>query len=141
MNTNAPSRVATTPKVLTFSLWLVQVLLAAAFAMAGIMKTTMPMAQLAQKLAWTGTVPPLLVRFIGGCELAGALGLIVPAILRIKPILTPLAAAGLLLVMALATAFHISRGQYGALPITVFFGLLAAFVAWGRLHPAPIQPR
>jgi len=141
MNTNAVSREATTPKVATFSLWLVQVLLAVAFGMAGIMKSTMPIAQLSQKLAWTGALPPVLVRFIGSCELAGAIGLIVPAIVRIKPILTPLAAAGLVLVMTLATAFHISRGEYGALPITIFFGLLAAFVTWGRLRWAPIQPR
>lgn len=141
MNTNVPLREVTTSKVGTISLWIVQVLLAVVFGMAGVMKSTMPIPQLAQKLPWTGALPAAIVRFIGCSELAGALGLIVPAITRIRPILVPLAAAGLLLVMILASAFHISRGEYAALPITTTFGLLAAFVTWGRLRWAPVRPR
>lgn len=142
--TTPPNYAMTSPaptKLLSASLWLAQVLLCAIFGMAGVMKSTMPMPYLAQKLAWTGALPPSMVRLIGVSELAGALGLIVPAITRIKPMLTPLAAASLVLVMILAAAFHISRGELGALPITATFGLLAAFVAWGRLRRALIQPR
>lgn len=128
-------------KLFKASLWVVQILLFAIFGMAGFMKSTMPLPELAQRLAWTGVVPQELVRFIGIVELAGALGLVLPSITRIKPILTPIAAACLALVMILATVFHTSRAEFAAIPITVSFGGLAAFVAWGRNYRAPIQPR
>jgi putative oxidoreductase len=81
-----------------------------------------------------------MVRFIGACELAGAVGLILPAATRIRPMLTPLAASGLVVVMLLAMAFHISRGEAAqALPINLTLGALAAFVAWGRFRKAPIR--
>ncbi len=123
------------------ALWVVQLLLALGFGMAGIMKTTMLIDELAKQLVWPGALPPALVRFIGVSEFAGALGLLLPALTRIKPILTPLAAAGLVLVMALAALFHISRGEWGALPINAVLGGLAAFVAWGRRRRATIEPR
>jgi hypothetical protein len=75
---------------------------------------------------WTRALPPALVRFIGVSELAGALGLIMPAITRIKPRLTPLAAAGLVLVMIFAAAFHILRGELGALLINATLGSRAS---------------
>jgi uncharacterized membrane protein YphA (DoxX/SURF4 family) len=109
--------------------------------MAGLMKLSTPIEQLHQQMSWTLTVPTLLVRFIGASELAGAIGLILPAATRIQPRLTPLAAAGLVLVMILAAAFHISRGELVMLPINIFLGSLAAFVAWGRARKAPIAPR
>lgn len=127
-------------KWLKASLWLVQILLCVVFGMAGVMKSTMPISDLTQQLVWPGSLPPALVRFIGVSELAGALGLIVPAVTRIKPVLTSLAAAGLVLVMVLAAAFHVSRGEWGSLPINAALGAMAAFVAWGRLRRAPIQP-
>jgi putative oxidoreductase len=58
-----------------------------------------------------------------------------------KPRLTPLAAAGLVLVMLLASAFHLSRGEVGALPVNLVLGGIAAFVAWGRSRKAPIRAR
>jgi putative oxidoreductase len=126
---------------LHYALWAVQVLLALAFGMAGVMKSTAPIAELAHKLVWPGVVPAALVRFIGLSELAGALGLVLPSATRIKPALTPLAAAGLVIVMVLASLFHLSRGEMGALPINATLGALAAFVAWGRTRKAPITPR
>ncbi len=122
-------------------LWVAQVLLAAAFGMAGVMKSTMPIVDLAQAMKWPGEVPPALVRFIGLSELAGAIGLVLPAITRIKPGLTPLAASGLVLVMILAAIFHITRGELAMLPGPIVLGLLAAFVAWGRSTRAPIAAR
>jgi hypothetical protein len=122
-------------------LWLVQLLLAAAYTLAGVMKSTMPIAELAPRLPWTLDVPIALVRFIGVCELAAAVGLVLPALTRIKPVLTPLAGAGLVIVMVLASIFHVARGEFAALPLTVTFGMLAAFVAWGRFARAPIAPR
>jgi putative oxidoreductase len=126
---------------LSVALWIVQLLLAAAYASAGVMKTTMPIGALAQNLPWTGDVPPALVRFIGTSELAASIGLVLPALTRVKPMLTPLAAAALVVVMVLASIFDITRGELSALPITVTLGALGAFVAWGRTARAPIAPR
>jgi len=67
--------------------------------------------------------------------------MLLPALTRIKPILTPLAGVGLAVVMVLAAGFHVMRGELSALPINLAFGGLAAFVAWGRLQKAPISPR
>jgi hypothetical protein len=119
----------------------VQVLLAAAFGMAGVMKTTVPITELAHKMVWPGVVPAALVRFIGVSELAAALGLVLPAATRVRPMLTPIAAGGLVLVMALAAAFHLSRGEAQMLPFNLVLGALAAFVAWGRMKKAPISAR
>ena len=81
------------------------------------------------------------VRFIGVVEVLGALGLILPAATRIQPKLTPLAALGLFTVMVLAMITHITRGEFGAIGVNVVLGGLAAFIAWGRLSKAPVQPR
>ena len=126
---------------INISLWIVQLLLAAAFGMAGVMKSTMPMADLTSAMGWPGDLAPTLVRFIGASELAGALGLVLPSATRIRPLLTPLAAIGLVIVMVLAALFHLTRGEWLALPVNVVLGGLAAFVAWGRLRRVPIFPR
>jgi putative oxidoreductase len=126
-------------KAWTASLWAVQILLAAAFGMAGVMKTTLPIDQLAAKMVWPGALPPGLVRFIGASELTAALGLILPSLTRIKPVLTPVAAIGLDVIMLLALAFHATRGELHALPVNLTLGGLAAFVAWGRLKKAVIR--
>jgi putative oxidoreductase len=129
-------------KALHISLWIGQILLAVMFGMAGLMKTTKPIADLGAMLPWTRDVPEALVRFIGIAELLGALGVVLPAATRVRPALTPLAAAGLFVVMLLAFAFHVSRGEAAqALPINLVLGGLAAFVAWGRFKKSPISPR
>jgi putative oxidoreductase len=138
MDTSASSKAS---PVLNISLWIVQVLLAVAFGFAGVMKTTAPIADLIEKMIWPGAMPEALVRFIGASELSAALGLTLPSLTRIKPWLTPLAAAGLVVVMALAAIFHVTRGEMGSLPINVGLGSLAVFVAWGRWKKAPIAPR
>jgi len=121
-------------------LWLVQILLACAFGMAGVMKSTQPVDVLAANgIAWAPQLPLALVRFIGVSEFLGAVGLILPALTKIKPFLTPLAALGLLTIMILAMGFHVSRGEAGALPANIVLGGLAAFVAWGRTSKAPIR--
>lgn len=133
-NTNQnPSR------TLSIILWIVQVILAAAFAMAGIMKTTSPIADLAAQMVWPGDIPAVLVRFIGASEFGAAVGLLLPSIFRIKPVLTVWAATGLVVVMTFALIFHITRGEMQALPINLSIGLLAAFVAWGRSKKAVIH--
>ena len=128
-------------KTWNVALWIVQVLLAELFLMAGSMKATAPMADLVAKMGWPGDVPPWLVRFIGASEMAGALGLLLPAATRILPALTPLAAVGLTTVMTLAALFHLSRGEAKAMSFALIRGAASAFVAWGRFRKAPIAAR
>jgi hypothetical protein len=139
MATDVSSTKAT--PALNISLWVVQLLLAVAFGFAGVMKSAAPIADLVEKMVWPGALPEGLVRFIGISELSAALGLTLPSLTRIKPGLTPLAAAGLVVVMALAAVFHITRGELGSLPVNIGLGALAMFVAWGRWKKAPIAPR
>ncbi len=127
-------------KGLGVALWIAQVLLAAVFGMSGAMKLFTPIAELAQKMPWVAHAP-WLVRFIGVSELAGALGLVLPSVTRVRPGLTPLAALGLVVVMALAVPFHLLRGEVAVVPVPVVLGALAGFVAWGRHRRLPIAPR
>jgi putative oxidoreductase len=128
-------------KALHLALWVVQGLLGAMFLAVGAMKATQPIAALVDTLGWPAAVPAALVRVIGVAEFLGGLGLILPAAIRVKPMLTPLAGVGLAMVLVLAAIFHISRGELGALPLPLVLGGLAAFVAWGRAVKAPIAPR
>ena len=122
------------------SLWIAQILLAGMFLMAGFMKTFTPLAELSQMVPLVAEIPGL-VRFIGISELAGGLGVLLPAALRIRPQLTALAAAALALVMLLAMIFHIARGEVSVIGTNIVLGALAAIVAWGRLRKAPIASR
>lgn len=123
-------------------LWVVQGLLALAFLAAGMMKIATPLAELQAQdgMAWASRVPEGLIPFIGVSEVLGAVGLILPSLLRIAPKLTGVAAAALTLVMVLAAGEHLMAGEYMIVP-NVVLGGLAAFVAWGRLKKAPIAPR
>ena len=131
----------TAGKGLRVGLWIAQGLLAATFLAAGLMKVSAPVEQLQASMPWvSGSLGPA-VRFIGSVEILGALGLILPAATRIKPSLTPLAAAGLTTVMVLASLTHLVRGEGPVVPMTLVLGAMAAFVAWGRTRKAPIAPR
>ena len=129
-----------TTKVWHVSLWIAQTLLAGMFLAAGIMKTGTPIEALSQSLPMAAEMP-ILTRFIGIVELAGGLGLLLPAALRILPQLTVLAAAALGGVMVLAMIFHVVRGEYSSIVINIALGTLAIFIAWGRLHKAPVISR
>jgi putative oxidoreductase len=125
---------------MNIALWIVQALLALAFLMAGGMKLVVPIDQLlANGMTLVEQVPVALIRFIGLSEVAGALGLILPAALRIQPKLTPLAAAALAFVMLLAVITHAWLGEAFGAPLVL--GLLAMFVAWGRSAKQPISSR
>ena len=127
-------------KILHISLWVAQVLLALAFGMAGFMKITMPIEELAKNgMSFVNNYAVGTVRFIGITEVLAAIGLILPAALRILPILTPIAASGLSVVMILATEYHISHNE-PPVPTIILF-LIAVFVAWGRFKKAPIQAK
>jgi uncharacterized membrane protein YphA (DoxX/SURF4 family) len=133
----APSKKST----LNIVLWVVQVLLALLFIWAGGMKLVLPLEKLAGPPG-SVVLPGLFLRFIGVCELLGGLGLILPSLLRIRPGLTPLAAAGLVIIMIGAVGITFAGGgTMGMALVPAVTGLLAAFVAYGRWRLAPIRPK
>ncbi|WP_330180017.1 DoxX family protein [Nocardia sp. NBC_01503] len=117
------------------ALWVVAIVLGLAFVAAGVAKSTQPKEQLNEKMPWVEDVTPAQLRLIGIVEFLGGLGLILPAWTGIAPVLTPLAASGIALIMALAAAVHIRRKEYAALPVNAVMFALAVFVAWGRFGP------
>ena len=114
-------------------LWIVQALLAALFLFGGGFKLIMPMDEAAQQLGKSVGF----LRFIGLMEFLGALGLILPGLLRIKPMLTPLAALGLVIIMIGATVVNLRMGAGVASLMPAVVGILAAFVAYGRWRLVP----
>lgn len=122
---------------MTYALWTVQALLAVLFLMLGGMKVTTPLDQLSAMMG----LPGPLIFLIGASELLGAVGLILPGLLKIKTGLTPLAATGLSAIALGATVFHvvIGDGLMALFPLVV--GVLAAFVAYGRWQLAPLGSR
>jgi uncharacterized membrane protein YphA (DoxX/SURF4 family) len=116
-------------------LWIVAGLLALAFLVSGGMKAVRPKQALAANMGWVEDVSGATVKAIGVVEVLAAIGLILPAALDIAPILTPLAATGLVLTMIGAMVVHARRKETQALPVNVILLLLAAFVAWGRFGP------
>ncbi|RUV26206.1 DoxX family protein [Mesorhizobium sp. M1A.F.Ca.IN.022.04.1.1] len=125
------------------ALWVAQVLLFILFGMPGIMKTFLdPSALPPMGILWATDVPVWLLRFIGIGELAGALGMILPAATRILPLLTPLAALGFVAIQVLAIGFHAYRGETSqVLPLNLVYLALSIFVMWGRARKAPIASR
>jgi uncharacterized membrane protein YphA (DoxX/SURF4 family) len=114
-------------------LWVVQGLLAAAFLAAGLMKATQPKEKLAADMAWVEDFSPGTVRLIGALEVLAAIGLILAAATGTAPVVTPIAAVGLVLLMAGAAATHARRKEPQMIGINLVLLALAAFVAWGRL--------
>lgn len=96
---------------MNIALWIIQVLLALLFLFAGAMKLIMPIEEMTKQMPLA--IPGLFLRFIGVVEVLGGLGLILPMLLRIKPWLTPLAAAGLVILMIGAVAFSLMIGVTG----------------------------
>jgi uncharacterized membrane protein YphA (DoxX/SURF4 family) len=122
-------------KRLSAVLWIVQGLLALVFLVAGGTKLVLPIEEMTKDMA----LPGAFLRFLGVAEILGALGLILPGLLRIRPGLTPLAAAGLVLIMIGATGISLAiMGPAPAL-IPLVVGLLAAWVAYGRWRLAPLR--
>ncbi|WP_030436320.1 DoxX family protein [Actinoplanes subtropicus] len=117
-------------------LWIIAGVLAAAFAAAGAMKLTQPKEKLAASgMAWTEDFSPGMVKLIGALEVLAAIGLILPAALGIAPVLVPLAALGLVLIMLGAIVTHARRKEAQVIGVNVVLLLLAAAVVWGRFGP------
>ena len=117
-------------------LWTIQGLLGLSFLFAGSMKLLTPAATLAPL---SKPLPVELLRFIGTCEVTGALGLILPGLLRIRPNLTPLAAAGLVIIMSGAVSAELSLGHGGEAVPPAILGVLAICVVYGRTFIAPLR--
>jgi putative oxidoreductase len=128
----------TRPRVLHITLWIAQATVAGMFVMGGFLKTFTPIEELSLIMPWAKDSQAL-TRFIGVTELLGALGLILPAALKILPRLTVWAGYGLALIMVLAIPFHIVRGEISSTPTNIVLGLLSIFIAWGRSTKAPIK--
>jgi uncharacterized membrane protein YphA (DoxX/SURF4 family) len=117
-------------------LWVVAGLLAAVFLGAGLMKVSQPKPKLAKAgMGWVDDVSVGTLRFIGTVEILAAIGLILPAALHIAPVLVPLAAVGIVLVMIGAVAMHARRGEFPLVAGNVLLLVLAALVVWGRFGP------
>jgi uncharacterized membrane protein len=118
------------------ALWIAAGLLALAFLAAGAMKASQPKEQLKARLPWVEDFSAAQVRGIGVIEMLGAIGLILPAVTGIAPILVPIAATGLAITMVLASVMHLRRGDgVSAIVSNVVLFALAVFVAWGRFGP------
>ncbi len=126
------------PPALRVSLWMAQVVLFLVFGVVGFMKISQPIRVLSRTMAWVADAPVGMVRFTGVSELAGALGVLLPALTGIAPWLTPLAAAGLVTVMFLAVLVHLARGELSGVALPMVLGVLSAFVTWGRFYAVPI---
>jgi uncharacterized membrane protein YphA (DoxX/SURF4 family) len=123
---------------MNLALWIVAIVLAASFAGSGLMKLLVPKDKLVKSgQGWAQDFGANNVRLIGFLEVLGAAGLILPAVTHIAPILVPLAAIGLVLVMVGAAIVHARRHEAMNIAVNVALLALAAFVAWGRFSPYP----
>ena len=120
---------------MNIALWIVQVLLALLFLFAGGMKLVLPIEEMTKQMPLP--LPDLFLRFTGIVEVLGAIGLILPWLLRIRPGLTPVAAAGLVIVMIGAMVYTLAAGDIASALMPLVVGILAAFVAYGRWRLTP----
>jgi uncharacterized membrane protein len=122
-------------------LWIAQVLVFLAFGFIGATKLFTPLPKLAEIIPWAAQYSAAFVRSVGVIDLAGALGILLPALTRIKPGLTVAAALGCTVLQICAIVFHLSRGEGMVTPLNFVLLALSAFVLWGRARKARIQPR
>jgi hypothetical protein len=113
-------------------LWILQILLGVAFAVSGAMKAIQPKEKLAPNMGWVERYSPGMVKFIGVMEVLGGVGLILPWATGIATVLTPLAAVGIAVIMALAIVDHVRASEYSRLIVNVVLGAIAVVIAVGR---------
>lgn len=113
-------------------LWILQALLAALFALSGLGKAFQPKEKVLAKAPALADYAPATIRFIGVTELAGAIGLVLPAAVGIATVLTPLAALGIAVLMALAAVVHVRRREAQGVAVTLVLCLLSVVIFWGR---------
>jgi DoxX-like protein len=115
--------------ITTYALWIVQVLFALIFLFTGEMKLIVPLGLVRKQMPIP--LPDLFGRFLGAAGALGAIGLILPGLLRIRMILTALAACGLVIITIGATIYTLSAGGGAAALTPLSIALLATFVAFG----------
>jgi len=115
------------------ALWIVSGLLTLVYLFAGSLKIATARDKLLSQLPWVEDFSPVQVKLIGAVEVLGAVGLILPRLLDIVPMLATVAAAGLVLVQAAAIAVHVRRGETTQLPVNAVLLVLAGFVATAGL--------
>lgn len=115
-------------------LWILQVGLALFFGNAGFAKISQPVGELAETMTWIELFPTAFVPVLGALELLAAIGLILPAVFGIAEFLTPLAAAGLVVIMLGAAVTHATLGEWPGVGLTVVIAAIAGFTAWGRFR-------
>lgn len=121
------------------AVWIVSALLALFFLFVGVAKAFAPWEGLA---AASMGVPVILLKIAGFAEIIGAIGLILPSLTRVMPILTPIAAVGLVVTMIGATSINVGLGLPAVAIQTAIAGILSAFVAWARFSGrAAVAPR
>jgi uncharacterized membrane protein YphA (DoxX/SURF4 family) len=126
---------------MNLALWIIAIVLAVAFAGSGLMKLVVPKDKLVTGgQGWAQDVSQTNIRLIGLVEILGAVGLVLPAAVHIAPILVPLAAVGLALVMVGAIVVHARRKEPMNIAVNVVLIALAVFVAWGRFGPYSFTP-
>ena len=114
------------------ALWIVQIVLAGMFLMAGAMKLMKPKAEMKEQMPWVEDMSDATVKTIGGLEIAAAIGLILPAVTGIAPVLVALAAVGIIALMIGAASVHFRHKETQMIVVNMVLLVLAAFVAWGR---------
>lgn len=127
-------------RTIHITLWVAQIVLAL-FLLTGTVLKFQPIEKISPMMPWAGQVPAMVVRLLGIIDLLGAIGLIVPSLLRIKPSLTPWAAIATIALMVCAIIFHISRGEAAVIGANIIAAFMAGFIAWGRFKKAPITSK
>lgn len=117
------------------AIWIAQGILAAVFLAAGLMKLTQPRDALRKRTPYVEDFTDRQIKAIGTVEVLGAIGVVLPAALKVAPILTPIAACGLALTMIVAAATLIRRGEPSHVPLNIVMFALAVFVAIERFGP------
>lgn len=135
-----PAIAPTRSKFLSPALWSAQIVLAVFLLFGAYMKLAAPAEEVARMMVWAAQYP-MLKTFTGIVDLLGGLGILLPALTRIQPRLTVLAALGIIALQVLAFGFHAARGEWPATPFNLILLALAAFVFWGRSKAAPITAR
>jgi uncharacterized membrane protein len=118
-------------------LWIAQVVLALLILLFGVTHLVRR-ETMRERVHWMWAVPREGLAVIGLLEILAAIGLVLPAVTRIQPWLTPLAALCLAVLMVFAIVFHIRRREMPNIVLNAILGLLAAFVAWGRFIAFPL---
>lgn len=130
-----------THPALRIALWTVQVLLFLTFVGTALWKVLTPLPQVATVIMWAGEVPAPFFYLTALLDLLGGLGILLPALTRIQPGLTVLAALGIVTLQVGAIVFHVSRGEAADTPFNVLLVALAGFVAWGSRQTAGAPSR